>query len=285
MANTEILMISYNRPGYLRKSLPRLLDTCDDETSVWLWHNGTHAETTELAHEYATDARVARFHHSRDNVGLRAPTNWLWSNSTAEFLGKVDDDCLMPDGWVSVLRDAHSANPSFGIVGCWHFPLEDFDSALASWKIHEYSGDHALMVNHWIGGSGYLMKRGCVEAEGLLGEKDTFTDYCVRIASHGWVNGWRYPLIIQDHMDDPRSPNCGLITSEDFGARRPLSTRWRGIESIDEWDQELRREARRLQQASIDIKDYQGLRFFRRRVGSALRRRLPGKTAAAYETY
>lgn len=125
MTTIDILVITYNRPTYTRLALERLLDTCDSQMRVWLWHNGTHDETLKIATSYATHPCVARFHHSPNNEQLRVPTNWLWENSVADLVAKVDDDCLMPDNWGDIMRAAHRDNPKFGAIACWHFPAED----------------------------------------------------------------------------------------------------------------------------------------------------------------
>ncbi len=33
---TDILMITYNRPAYTRRSVARWLEACDDHTRIWL---------------------------------------------------------------------------------------------------------------------------------------------------------------------------------------------------------------------------------------------------------
>jgi len=52
-----------------------------------------------------------------------------------------------------------------------------------------------------------LLKRQTFERFGPIKE-DTTTKYWLRIALAGYVNGYYYPLVPQEHMDDPRSPHC-----------------------------------------------------------------------------
>src|SRR5688500_2847859 len=112
-AHVDILMITYNRPRYTQLSLTRLLETCDESMRVCLWHNGEHSETLEVAKSLANHPRVHEFHHSHVNVRLREPTNWFWQHANGNYLGKVDDDCLVPTGWAQTLRTAHEAEPRF----------------------------------------------------------------------------------------------------------------------------------------------------------------------------
>jgi glycosyltransferase involved in cell wall biosynthesis len=266
----DILMITYNRPEYTRLSLKRLLDTCDKDMRVWVWHNGTDEETLKVVQSFQGHPRLFKFHHSIKNCKLREPTNWFWAESKGGFVGKVDDDCLVPYHWADKLRQAHLDVPEFGIISCWHFFEEDFVPELANKKIKEYACGHRLMRNCFVGGSGYLMKRACLDEMGPIQPKETFTGYGLRLAICGWTNGWYYPFIYQEHMDDPRAPHTVLKTEEDFRHNMPLTAINFGIDSIEEWLQHLRNDAINIQTASINPKDFVGWRAKFRRLGKKL---------------
>lgn len=275
MASVDILMITYDRPQYVRLSLQRLLDTCDDEMRVWIWHNGQDQATLHTAKSFLNHPRVAEFHHSGENQKLTAPTNWLWENSRATFVSKVDDDCLVIPGWADVFRRAHRDHPGFGVIGSWRFLDEDFDYRLAKRKIRAFPGGHRLLENLWVQGSGYLMKRRCVEEQGLLRQGQSFTDYCVQLGLRGYTNGWYYPFVREEHMDDPRSPWTGLNSDEDLQRRLPLSAQQSGIRTLSQWEGQLHRSARYLQAVSADPRNYRGWRKWVRAGGRRVRSRLP----------
>ena len=260
-------MITYRWPSYVAQTLPRLLATCREDVRVWIWHNGEDEQTLKVVRSFATHPRVAAFHHSPDNQRLRAPTNWLWEHATGEFLGKVDDDCLVSDGWVELLRRAHDDEPALGVIGSWRFPDEDFVPSVAAAKITTVGGGHRLLRNPWVQGSGYLMKRRCVEDNGLLRDGQSFTSYCIELAAMGYVNGWYYPFVREEHLDDPRSPLTGLRTETDFQDRFPLTARLRGIGSLAQWDEENRRSAYSVQSAHQDPRFHRG---WRRRLRSRI---------------
>lgn len=268
----DILMITYNRPAYTQLSLTRLLETCDEHMRVWLWHNGDHSETLELVKSLADHPRVYKFHHSRENKKLWEPTNWFWSNAKGGYLGKVDDDCIVPEGWAQKLRKAHQDVSEFGVIGCWHYPSEDFIEIDASKKIRSFTGGHRLMVNCWIGGSGYLMKRACLQEQGLLTKGQSFTDYCIRLALKGSINGWYFPFLYQEHMDDPRSPHTILHTDKDMALHMPLTAKTFGVDSVVNWTDALRQDAFRLQRASTDPRLYIGWRRRIRNMSQRLRK-------------
>lgn len=260
MTGVDVLMITYDRPHYVRHSLRRLLDSGGDDLRVWVWHNGQDVATLEAVASLRSHPRMAEFHHSEENQGLTAPTNWLWHHAPGDLLGKVDDDCLVTPGWVDILRRAHEDHEPFGVLGSWRFLDEDFRARLARRKIARFPGGHRVLRNPWVQGSGYLMKRRCVEEHGVLADGQSFTDYCIRLALSGDVNGWYYPFIREEHMDDPRSPWTGLHSDADLQRRLPLSAQQSGVTSLAEWEHQLRRSARTLQAVSFDPRAHRGWR-------------------------
>ncbi len=253
-------MITYRSAGYVHLSLPRLLDTLGEQDRVWLWHNGDDEATIEALRPYITDPRVHKYHHSRENVKLREPTSWLWEESTGRFVSKVDDDCLVTPGWLDTFVAAHEANPEFGVIASWRPPPEDFRPELASKKIATFAGGHQLLRNLWVQGSGYLMPRRLIEANGLLGTDESFTGYCVRAARAGAVNGFYYPFVPEDHMDDPRSPHTLIKTDADLADRMPLSAKAKGVTTVADWTAQLVQSALILQSSSLDPRSFTGWR-------------------------
>jgi hypothetical protein len=201
-----------------------------------------------------------QFRHSPENVGLRAPINWLWSEAEGPLLGKVDDDCLMPDGWIDALRAAHSHNPGLGALACWLFPEDDFDCEDAAWKFRDLDGGFRLLANTWVQGSGHLMKRACVQRHGLLRPREGFPRYCQRLAAKGWIHGFPFPFIRMDHMDDPRSPNTRLRSDADIVADTPLTAAQYDVRSVEEQVGQIRAQARRIQTSTLDAKQLIGIR-------------------------
>lgn len=256
----DVLMITFNAPGYVKLSLPRLLDSCDDHTRVWLWHNGTHEETLEVAKSYADDPRVHKFHHSVENVKLTEPTNWLWSQANGGFVSKVDDDCLLPVDWITRLRDAHSTNPNFGAIGASRLREEDILQDCIDRKTETFESGVRLFRNHWVQGSGYLLKRGLIDKQGLLKDGQSWPKYCLQLGLKGAVNGFLLPLIFEDHMDDPRSENTLLFSDEDFEWRMPLSAKRSQVLTLADWEERMKLSAKEIQLAPLEMHQWKGWR-------------------------
>lgn len=272
--SADILMITFNSADYVHISLPRLLESCSEHDRVWLWHNGADTPTLEATRSYKDHPRVHRFHHSPENVGLGPPTNWVWSEGDGDFVSKVDDDCLLPLDWLTKLRAAHEACPEFGAIGACRLLPEDVDQRLIERKMQTHNGIK-IVRNHWVQGSGYLLKRSVMERQGPLDQDIGWTNYCLELARSGAVNGFLYPLIFEDHMDDPRSGNTLMRSDADLAWRMPLSMKRSNVKTLDDWQRRLVKSARELQEAPVDIRAFSGWRLrihnLRQRLRSHLR--------------
>jgi len=256
----KILMITHNRPAYTRLSLGRLCETAPSNAKITVWDNGSADDTRRVLKEFEGHPAVEGIVYNPANDKLRGPTNWFWNNSKdADLLSKVDDDCLMPAKWVEKLEKAHNDIPDAGLLGCWRFPPEDFDLRNASRKIHSF-GPHMVLRNCWVEGSGYLMKRKVIDDIGPLKRGETFTTWCLRAAAKGYILGWYYPFLYQEHMDDPRAEHTGIRTDEDLKRLLPLSAAQYGTTTKEDWVKRIRRTAGRLQEYSLDPYDFIGIR-------------------------
>lgn len=271
MPTIDVLMITYRSPERTQLSLDRLLEVANRSTRVWLWHNGDHQPTLDIVKASLEHPRVHRFHHSVENVRLRPPTNWLLTESTGDYLSKIDDDNVLPLNWPGHLLEAHEADARLGVLGSWRFQDEDYDPSLGDWKIQTFAGGHQVLRNLWVEGSCFLMKRACVDQQGPLSDDQSFTEYCRELALSGWANGYYYPFLRYENLDDPRLPNTFIHTDEDLAERLPLSAVRNGIETRDEWVAQLQRSARGVQVAEWDIKHWRGWRAQLRRVRRRIR--------------
>ena len=245
---------------------------------MWVWHNGGDRDVLDVIGASRDHPRFHRFHHSTENVGLRPALNWLWLEAQGTFLSKIDDDSLMEPGWVQHLTGALQAWPGFGVLGTWRFPPEDWNEELARQKIEVLHGVEVLR-NHWVQGSGHAFRRDLITEVGALREGEGFPGWCLRVAGRGYVNGWPLPLVREEHLDDPRHPLTAFTDEEAYQAALPLSALHTGATTLAEWLTQTREDARAVQGASLDLRQYVG---WRRRVihgRRRLRRLVTGKNA------
>lgn len=270
----DILMITHNRPEYTRLSLKRLLDTSEEGTRIWVWHNGSHPETLDIVQSHLAHPRFHKFHQSEENKKLIEPTNWLWSNACGDLIGKVDDDILVPDGWLPALSQAHRAVPRLGAVSCWTFSESDYDPDIAKKKIRYVGGGHSILMHPWIGGGCYIMKRACCKEGGCLQEGQSFPVYTRDLAWRGWINGFYSPLLLADHMDDPHSVNTLFCTEEAFSENMPITAIRQGITTLAEWDSLLRNNANAILNAGTRPGRFFWIRTWPRRWKNLVQRKL-----------
>jgi glycosyltransferase involved in cell wall biosynthesis len=268
-----LLFTTFNRLEYTRLSLPRLLEDSTERFELIIWDNGSTDGTADFLRGIR-DSRIRELVLRPTNEGQAVALNTVWSQTDAVLCGKVDNDCLMTPGWTRVLAAAHRDVPELGGVGCWHFMPEDFDKVLAAHKIRRF-GSHRLVVHPHIGGSGLLTKSADFRRFGPIDPRYLQSTYWWRLAADGRVNGWYYPLIYQEHMDDPRSEHCVLpqrFSEEDV----PFALRSRGWKTRQEFEGWLRRDARSILSSPSELKYYVGWRRIWRewpvRLANGLRR-------------
>lgn len=204
----SIVFVTYNRLEYTKKTLNALLNE-RDQFDLYIWDNNSQDGTKEFLARDLNDSRIKEIEFYKKNVGPTKALDIFWSRCKTDLIGKVDNDCLVTPGWVKVLSDAHKSIEKLGAVACWHFRIEDFDLNTAYKKIFSY-GNYKIFRHPWVCGSGFLMKRKTFLECGRLeiGKNIGLTSYFKKMASAGYINGWYYPFILQDHMDDLYSEHC-----------------------------------------------------------------------------
>jgi hypothetical protein len=208
---------------------------------------------------------------SNENVGQTHAVNTIWKRSKADLLGKLDNDCLVTPGWSGILAKAHGDIPQLGVVACWHYFHDDFDEQRARHKIHTIGG-HRIFRHPWTCGTGLLVKRSTYQQFGPI-ENKAMTQYWLNLGLAGFVNGFYYPLVLQEHMDDPKSVHSHLKDEASYQAakavtfninrhgQKTLEDRWR-------WRQKVLDE---LLDGPSDARAYCGWRRKAYRVGRTVR--------------
>ena len=262
-SRADVLFVTHCRAAYTRKSLPGLIKAVEGHGRIWIWHNGDHKERDpdmlrrieeawQVVQEYRDHPTIAHIHHSKKNVRLIPAMRWIFSRSKAEFIAKVDDDAIVEEAWLKRMLEVHDYYPKAGILGAWTFMPEDFDEDLAAHKIIDIGNNLRILRNNWVSGSAFVMKAKVVRGLGGLRWRESFTALCCRAARKDWIVGWPLPLIYEDHMDDPRSPNTGYPDDAAYQASPPLSRHRTGAESLSAWEEQLLQSALRVQRCSLN---------------------------------
>jgi glycosyltransferase involved in cell wall biosynthesis len=203
----DLVFVTRNRLQYTKLSLPRLLSDPTEEFSLTIWDNGSIDGTKEYLSSLQ-DTRIVQKVFSKKNIYLHGAANDVFSKSSADLVGIIPNDFLVTPGWTRPLANAHADVPQFGMIGCWHFFPEDFDYEQAKHKIQKF-GQHRILRHPWTGGGAGLVKLKTVRECGPFESSGT-TSYWMRMALKGYVNGFYFPLIYVEHMDDPRSEHSRI---------------------------------------------------------------------------
>ena len=217
----DLVFICYNRLDYTRKALASVLADPTENFRLTIWDNNSIDGTREFLNSAVHDSRIADIIISDKNVGQITALNEVWNRSKADLLGKLDNDCLVPSGWTRTLAQAHHDINMLGVVACWHYFKSDFDYRRAQKKIQKF-GCHQILRHPWTCGTGLLIKRSTYREFGPIKDSAT-TDYWLNMAKNGYINGFYYPLLIQEHMDDPLSKHTLLKDEASYQAAKAVT--------------------------------------------------------------
>jgi len=170
-----------------------------------------------------------------------------------EMLAKIDNDTLVPPELLRRLVECHVASPHFGVLSGFHFRKEG-EAIADERKIVAVNGTRVFRQKY-VGGCAVVMRRELFERVGpipSLGAHNAtpsaspvsrienrpfldggWTAYQERLDELGFINGYAWPFVHVDHMEDARSPHC-IRTAGHERYKQEL----RGM-SLDEFTQAL----------------------------------------------
>ncbi len=266
----KLVFITYQRLEYTKLALASVLADATEEFSLTIWDNASTDGTVEYLKNEVSDRRIADVVFSKENVGQTTAVNEIWGRSKADLLGKLDNDCIVTPGWTRTLAQAHRDIERLGVIACWHFFADDFDYERAKHKIQTF-GRHQIFRHPWTCGTGLLFKRTDFEEFGPIRETAT-TQYWLRMAAAGRINGFYYPLIYQEHMDDQKSSHCLIRDADSLRQYRNI-TFGLGANRCRDIEERLETRARMLRnllEDPYDPRHYLGWRRAYRRIRQRL---------------
>lgn len=265
----DLVFVCHNRLDYTRKAISSVLKDPTEDFRLTIWDNGSTDGTREWLKQHIDDRRVRDVVLSKENVGQTAAVNTVWGRSDADLLGKLDNDCLVTPGWTRTLAAAHQDIERLGVVACWHFFPDDFVLERSKHKIESF-GRHQIFRHPWTCGTGLLIKRRVYQRFGEIRQKAT-TQYWHELAMHGYVNGFYYPLVFQEHMDDPKSEHSHLKDEASYQAAKSVTfnINHHGQHTLDDRWKWRRKVIDELLDGPSDPRAYRG---WRRRVRSTMGR-------------
>jgi len=241
---TDLLLITHNRLGYVRKSVPRLLESPHDFRVYW-WDNASTDGTVDFI-ESLDDPRLVVKRHASENVCQYEPTIWFLERSRSQVIGKVDDDVLLPTGWCGQLESMVRADSRFGLLGCWIFMPDDWVTRWALRRARKIAG-FSVLRNVGVQGQSCVIRKELMKAF-LKPDENGFPVDQVKMSAEGFVNGFPVPPLFAHNMDDPRSPHYIPGTPDEARAPTGLTAVRLGFKTGDEYAKWIAADARQRQQ-------------------------------------
>ncbi len=232
----SILMVSWNRSEYYRRTMAHLLADPSD-FRLHLWDNGSQDGLADFITELRDD-RIVERQLNRDNVGQFKPWHWFVDACTTTIGGKLDDDILGEAGWMTRYAGLLGSTPALGLLGAWVFQREEWDEALAAHKMRQI-GDVRIFQNTWVAGCIFLgrietLRRFTIHDPATMGVP---VDHKA-ITRSGLVSGYPLPISFAHNLDDPRSPHCRMNRPggwDQFAALTARLHNFKGPDDYAEW--------------------------------------------------
>ncbi|HVX12039.1 MAG TPA: glycosyltransferase [Pirellulales bacterium] len=234
-----LLMVTYNRLEYTRLALEAVLTLDYPDLQVVVWDNASTDGTVEYLRDRLDGAANVTIIASPSNRGVVFPMNEVWSSdSGAELLAKIDNDTLVPPELLKRLAECHVRSKQFGVLSGFHF-REEGEALAEEHRIKSFDSMRVL-PQPYVGGCAVMMRREVFSKLGAIGcrtdapQNGPFMDsgwtmYQQLMTNAGLINGYPWPPIHVDHMEDTRSPHC--IRSEDH-QRYKRQERGMGLEEF-----------------------------------------------------
>ena len=237
-----LLMVTYNRLDYTRLALESVLALDYPNLQIAVFDNASTDGTVAYLEQRIAGERRARLIASPVNRGVVYPMNAVWeSDHGAELLAKVDNDTWVPPDLLHRLAECHQRSQRFGVLSGFHFRAEGEALADDS-RVSELDGVRVLS-QPYVGGCAVMVRREVLDRLGPIpcrneGQQGPLMDsgwtfYQQRMNDDGLVNGYPWPPIHVDHMEDVRSRRC-IRTPEHQQYKQAL----RGM-SLEQFTEEL----------------------------------------------
>ena len=97
----NIIFITFNRLYYTKITLPKLLACNYKNYRVTIVDNGSTDGTTEYL-KSLKNSKIDDIIFNKKNKGLVKPTKKFWNKSYAKFVGKIDNDIIVPPNFIDV---------------------------------------------------------------------------------------------------------------------------------------------------------------------------------------
>jgi hypothetical protein len=199
---TGALYIAANRFEYTKITLPLAHDRCTLDVSTFeIFDNASEPRTAEYLKWYSETQGVA-LHRSDRNVGLTGALDFWYHNCPAEYLTHVNNDWIVPPGWIKRCVEVLDAHEDVGICALNEFDPRQFNSVP-----HDFADKPSYLEVTVTGGAGVFRRR-LFDMMGEMGEGGINAYYFWRknAGTLGLQNVLLNPPLYFEHLDQSNHP-------------------------------------------------------------------------------
>jgi GT2 family glycosyltransferase len=207
MTKVVFLILTFNRLQYTKETLESLFKN-KYSFHLCIYDNGSSEPglIEYLKNIKNKESRIIDLQFSKINSGLSIPTNSFWKahKDIYPYLGKIDNDTIIPEDAVARLVDIMDNCPNVAICHGHHW----FDVNFSQKRLKNINGRLLLKIR-WGGGCFYLIRSSIVHKFGYIPEKHGkmggWTEYQNKVRRRGNNIVYAYPLIKVRHLGDKLS--------------------------------------------------------------------------------
>ena len=155
-----IRMLTWNRLEYTKKAIKSILDNTNYPFILWIWDNNSTDGTIKYL-KGLKDNRI-QITYSKENIGLIPPFNiFLEQFKNVKYVCQIDNDCVMPKGWLSKFKYTMDNLPIFSVSGDHYlgipYRIKENREFYDQLETVEFLGDKIYLFSH--AGMGNMVRR------------------------------------------------------------------------------------------------------------------------------
>jgi len=207
MVKAIFLMLTYNRLQYTKEALEALLKNKYPFHLVIIDNGSTEKGMIDFLKLIKDENdKIIALKLEKENSGLTQPTNWFWKEykNSYPYLGKIDNDTVIPEDGVERLVDIMDHCPDVAICHGHHWIDDNFPQR----RLKHING-RLLLKTRWGGGCFYLIRSSIIHKYGYIstkyGKMGGWTRYQINVRRRGEKVVYAYPLVKVKHLGDPVS--------------------------------------------------------------------------------
>lgn len=115
----DLMFLAHNRREFTNATFATLIDSTPPVLydHLWILDDASTDGTTDLLHEYAKLCGAKATFVTKKFGAPVAAMNYVLDHTKADVLAKIDNDLVLPPGWLQTMRTVLDAHPTIDVLG------------------------------------------------------------------------------------------------------------------------------------------------------------------------